>query len=135
MYRTRGPRKLSPTLCVPQLPGTYDMLIPSVEILLQSTRKAGILPDLNSAPLPPPSVPTSNLLCADSSEARRPTISDDSEDGPDPIVEVENEVSEALDDLEATGALQQSNRMTIEELLNPIEETHPHVPGNGSRYL
>jgi hypothetical protein len=35
----------------------------------------------------------------------------------------EKQVSTALDDLEATGVLQKSNRMDIEALLNPIDES------------
>ncbi|KAF9232628.1 hypothetical protein BU15DRAFT_67286 [Melanogaster broomeanus] len=40
----------------------------------------------------------------------------------DPIVQAEKDVIMSLDDLEATGALQCSNRMDIKELLNPAEE-------------
>ncbi|KAG6838250.1 hypothetical protein C0991_000713 [Blastosporella zonata] len=35
---------------------------------------------------------------------------------------LEKEVENALDDLEATGALQRANRMAIEDILNPIKE-------------
>lgn len=42
----------------------------------------------------------------------------------DPIAMVDAIVSTAMDDLEATGALQHSNRMDIAELLNPAVETH-----------
>jgi hypothetical protein len=75
-------------------------------------RKAKILPsfDSSSGSSISPSLPISTLLHADRLL--------------DPIQEAENEVINALNDLEATGALQRSNRMAIEDLLNPLEETH-----------
>jgi hypothetical protein len=42
----------------------------------------------------------------------------------DPAAHVKTFVKTALDDLEATGALQRSNRMDIAELLNPVVESH-----------
>lgn len=51
--------------------------------------------------LTPPSIPISTLLRADDSDLR--------DDGLDPIAEAKTEVSEALDDLEVTGALQRSH--------------------------
>lgn len=41
----------------------------------------------------------------------------------DPIRNVEKEVEAMLDDLVATGALQDGNRMDIESLLNPLGES------------
>jgi len=73
-------------------------------------RKAGILPEI-STPAPQPTIPISSLL-------------DTSSFHPDPIVQAERQVEEALDDLVATGALQKNNRMDIESLLNPEGESH-----------
>lgn len=42
---------------------------------------------------------------------------------PDPIVDTENLVTAALDDLASRGVLRASNRMTIGELLNPSDES------------
>ena len=39
-------------------------------------------------------------------------------------MQAENALRDALDDLEATGALQRSNRMNLTELLNPAVEAH-----------
>ena len=48
-----------------------------------------------------------------------------------PVSEEERLVTEALDVLEATGALQRSNRMDITELLNPVaESSHVFDAGN-----
>ncbi|KIK73672.1 hypothetical protein PAXRUDRAFT_177777, partial [Paxillus rubicundulus Ve08.2h10] len=74
--------------------------------------KASILPTINSSAPTNLSVPVSMLIHAN---------------GPlqvdlDPIVQAKKDVIMALDNLEATGALQHSNRMDIEELLNPTEE-------------
>lgn len=76
-------------------------------------RKAGFLPDTHSSnnQLPPahPSLHISSLL----------------DDAINPVTELaERLVSTALDDLEATRALQHSNPMDIAELLNPAAETH-----------
>ena len=43
---------------------------------------------------------------------------------PSVVQAAENAVCDALDELEATGALQRSNRMDLAELLNPAAETH-----------
>ncbi|KAH9025513.1 hypothetical protein EDB85DRAFT_1982428 [Lactarius pseudohatsudake] len=40
----------------------------------------------------------------------------------DPISEAEEALEKILDELQSAGILQQSNRMNIEELLNPVEE-------------
>ncbi|EGO20629.1 hypothetical protein SERLADRAFT_452720 [Serpula lacrymans var. lacrymans S7.9] len=72
--------------------------------------KAGILPDS-----PPsraqPTVPISSLV-------HTPDIVIN------PIAHSETLVENALDKLEATGALQRSNRMAVAELLNPAFESH-----------
>jgi hypothetical protein len=79
-------------------------------------RKAEILPDsdldvLSSSTPATPSIPISSLLHGSSFEI-------------DPVAHVEREVELALDGLERTGALQKSNRMDIESLLNPDGESH-----------
>ena len=43
--------------------------------------------------------------------------------GQDPVANAENEVRNALNNLQATGVLQPKNRMDIEALLNPPEES------------
>jgi hypothetical protein len=76
--------------------------------------KAGILPDMSTSDSSPdvqPLVPISSLI-------------HDSPADMDPIVRAEKEVEDALDDLIATGALQRSNRMDIDSLLNPVGESH-----------
>ncbi|KAG6848709.1 hypothetical protein C0991_012603, partial [Blastosporella zonata] len=70
-------------------------------------RKAGILPEMDQ-PTARPTVPISSLLNTDNA---------------DPIASLKKEVESVLNDLQASGALQSQNRMTIEDLLNPIEET------------
>ena len=78
--------------------------------------KANVLPNMNlSAPasLVHPSLPISSLIHT------APSHNQD-----DPIITAENAISEALNDLEATGALQHSNRMDVAELLNPAAEAH-----------
>jgi hypothetical protein len=80
-------------------------------------RKAGILPDMDhpsSSHVNQPSVPVSSLL-------------HDAPSGPsqiDSAIHAESRVQAALDDLVATGALQKTNRMDIESLLNPASESH-----------
>jgi hypothetical protein len=66
--------------------------------------KAGILPDSLSTLTNSPQIPISSLLN-------------------DPIPCAEMQVETALDDLVATGALQETNRMDIESLLNPLSES------------
>ena len=72
-------------------------------------KKAGILPEF--APIAPtqPSLPISALI-------HDATIHED------PLTHAEKLVVDALDDLESTGALQATNRMSIEALLNPEGE-------------
>jgi hypothetical protein len=60
---------------------------------------------------PSTSIPISSLLNNDVSSAM------------DPIVHVERQVEIALDDLVQTGALQRSNRMDLNSLLNPAGES------------
>jgi hypothetical protein len=48
----------------------------------------------------------------------------------DPVAHAEKQVEAALDDLVATGALQKSNQMDIESLLNPAEESHVLMEGS-----
>ena len=74
--------------------------------------KAGILPDalFSSSSSLPLTIPISSLICGQN------TVQD-------PVSEAERELSNALDDLESTGALQPSNRMSIKSLLNPPGES------------
>jgi len=58
-----------------------------------------------------PSIPISSLL-------HDPATSE-----ADPVAQAEKQVEAALDDLVATGALQGKNRMDIESLLNPADES------------
>ncbi|KIM36654.1 hypothetical protein M413DRAFT_424331 [Hebeloma cylindrosporum] len=76
-------------------------------------RKAGILPetDSSSSQAIQPSIPVSSLLQSPSSQTN-------------PVAQAERQVEAALDDLVATGALQRTNRMDIEALLNPEGESH-----------
>jgi hypothetical protein len=66
--------------------------------------------DPSESMLAPPTVPISSLLRAPSPNQ-------------DPIAAIVDELRFALDDLEETGALQSQNRMDIEALLNPPEES------------
>ena len=76
-------------------------------------KKAGILPekDSSSSHTIQPLIPISSLL-------------QDSLSQVNPAAHAERQVEAALDDLVATGALQQTNRMDIESLLNPEGESH-----------
>ena len=71
--------------------------------------KAAILPTMD---LPPaqPTIPISSLL-------------DITDCNQDPIANAEQKLIRALDNLMATGVLQPSNRMDIEALVNPVEES------------
>jgi hypothetical protein len=75
--------------------------------LTRCWRKAGILPDLLATPSlsTPLAIPVSSLV-----------------NDQDPIVNMEKQLEAALDDLISTGALQYGNRMSIQALLNPVEE-------------
>ena len=73
-------------------------------------RKAEILPEILT-PAPQPTIPISSLLNVSSVH-------------PDPIIQAERQVEEALNDLVATGALQKDNWMDIESLLNPEGKSH-----------
>ena len=74
--------------------------------------KAGILPEMDSASHTiQPSIPISSLL-------HDPATSE-----ADPVAQAEKQVEAALDDLVAMGALQGKNRMDIESLLNPADES------------
>lgn len=66
--------------------------------------KANILPEHPHLPLAP-SLPISAII-----------------DYPDPVDKAQKLVKAALDDLVPTGALQNSNRMSIDALLNPADE-------------
>jgi len=70
-------------------------------------RKAGILPEsaFETNSLLPPRITVSSLLCAD-----------------DPIQLAERNLEGALDELEQTGVLQHTNRLTLDNLLNPEPE-------------
>jgi hypothetical protein len=70
--------------------------------------KAAILPPTVAKPI----VPISSLLNFD-----------DAHDDEDPITNAEKQVESALNKLELTGVLQASNRMNIEALLNPVDES------------
>ena len=73
-------------------------------------RKAGILPESDSTPSRTELIiPVSSLLQKSSQM--------------NPAAEAERQVEAALDDLVATGALQKTNRMDIEALLNPEGES------------
>ena len=77
-------------------------------------RKAKITPDTDSSSPSSsirPSLPISSLIH---------TV----ETPDDPVAQAAQLVTEALDDLEATGVLQRANRMSLAELLNPAVESH-----------
>ena len=77
-------------------------------------KKAGILPqetNSSSSHTIQPLIPVSSLLQDSSSQVN-------------PAARAERQVEAALDDLVATGVLQQTNRMDIESLLNPEGESH-----------
>jgi hypothetical protein len=81
--------------------------------------KAGILPDLKSSSSKP-SIPISSLINATSKPSVSIPISSLVEN---PVACAEELlVKDVLDRLEETGALQSSNRISIEALLNPIDE-------------
>ena len=72
-------------------------------------RKAGILPNTDSpSESANPIIPISSLL--DSTTQ-------------DPLASAKSKVGSALDELMSTGALQPKNRMDLEHLLNPIDES------------
>ena len=75
--------------------------------------KAEILPETDAPSIRTnhPLIPISSLLNHSSSQT-------------DPVAHAERQVEAALDDLVATGALQKTNRMDIESLLNPVGESH-----------
>ena len=75
--------------------------------------KAGILPDIGvfSSHIPKPTIPISDLLHHSNIQT-------------DPIIDVEWQVKLAIDDLVGRGTLQIMNRMDVESLLNPSEESH-----------
>ena len=82
----------------------HDM---STSTIRNCWRKSGILPDIESSSQPSqPIIPVASLLNSD------------------PILAAEAAVNRALDGLVATGALQKTNRMDIESLLNPVGESH-----------
>ena len=70
--------------------------------------KAGILPEMNS-PSNEPLIPISILLDHSSTQL-------------DLVAHAEKQVEAALDDLVTMGALQKTNRMDIDSLLNPVGE-------------
>ncbi|KAH9003613.1 hypothetical protein EDB86DRAFT_2798786 [Lactarius hatsudake] len=72
-------------------------------------KKANILPETTHAtPLPQPSLPIASLVHLQE----------------DPVTVAEARLAAALDELESTGALQRSNRMSISELVNPPDEAY-----------
>ncbi|KAF8228864.1 hypothetical protein L208DRAFT_1402999 [Tricholoma matsutake] len=75
-------------------------------------KKAAILPPSSLLVLNP-SIPVSLLLNVDDTHGLE-----------DPVTIVEKQLESALDELVSTGALQASNRMDIEALLNPADKSH-----------
>jgi len=75
--------------------------------------KAGILPDMNSSALTPLTIPILSLL----------NTNNNTNCQGDPIANAEQSVESALDELESTGALQRANRIDINSLLNPADES------------
>jgi DDE superfamily endonuclease len=75
--------------------------------------KAGILPEMDSSSTctNQPSIPILTLLDHPSSQM-------------DSVTHAEKQVEAALDDLVATGALQETNQIDIDLLLNPVGESH-----------
>ena len=94
-------------------------------------RKAGILPDID-CPFPShenrPSITISSLL-------RDSPVSSDLFLETDPVACATDQVEAALDDLVATGALQKTNRMDIESLLNPAGESHDQLAKTSDREI
>lgn len=93
--------------------------------------KSGILPealvcgDATRSPSSTTSVPASSSTVIPPASESRPSISVPSHLNPHPIeavLQAEQMVSDSLNQLEARGVLQRSNRMAIEELLNPVSE-------------
>ena len=76
-------------------------------------RKASILPSTDFSTPVQPTIQVSSLLNTDI---------DATPCHEDPIINAENQLKHALDDLVSTGALQTQNRMDIESLLNPANE-------------
>jgi hypothetical protein len=73
--------------------------------------KATIVPNAPSLPTADPIIPISSLLNTDSTHHENP------------IAVAKKEVEAALDELMSTGALQKDNRMDLESLLNPVDES------------
>ena len=88
-------------------------------------RKAGILPDLKSSSSKPSvSVPVSSLVNGTTSKSSVSIpVSSLINNDENPVADAEKLVKDALDELEKTGALQSSNRMSLEALLNPVDES------------
>jgi hypothetical protein len=81
-------------------------------------KKAGILPDMLSSTPAQPTLPISSLI--HQTDANHAANNSDM----DPAAPAKMLVKTALDDLEATGALQRLNRMNMAELLNPAIKSH-----------
>ncbi|KAF8232517.1 hypothetical protein L208DRAFT_1397341, partial [Tricholoma matsutake] len=75
-------------------------------------KKAAILPS-SSLPVLNPSIPVSSLLNVNDTHGLE-----------DPVTIAEKQLESALDELVSTGALQASNRMDIEGLLNSADKSH-----------
>ncbi len=87
-------------------------------------RKASILPDLKSSSSKPSvSIPISSLVNTISKSSVSIPVSSLINNDKNPVVDAEKLVKDALDELEKTGALQSSNRMSLEALLNPVDES------------
>ena len=77
-------------------------------------RKADILPTFADPKPPQPVVPITSLLNPES---------DNNSSNENPIANAEKIVEDALNELSGTGALQKNNRMDINSLLNPEDES------------
>ena len=80
--------------------------------------KAGILPNTSTADSSPPICPLLPIASLVHAASTTPSVTNN------PVSHAEQLVNVALDDLVATGALQKSNWMDLEELLNPATERH-----------
>lgn len=86
-----------------------------VTMIRNCWHKAGILPTSNlPSPIQPPSIPISSLIHT----TKAPN---------NPVMQAEELLHTALDDLESTGILQCLNRMDLVELLNPAAKAHSMV--------
>ncbi|CDO71465.1 hypothetical protein BN946_scf184909.g59 [Trametes cinnabarina] len=87
-------------------------------------RRAGILPDFAPIAIPTPTLPISSLIHPPApSDPAAPDASRDAEDeAANPVQKAEGLVTEALNGLVKTGALQKLNQMDLASLLDPSVE-------------